>query len=142
MTREIKFRAKSTRYPELGWIYWDIFTNPPIEIIPESLGQYIGLEDKNNKPIFTGDILNNISKKDVVENITLEKGIMLMEKLKKANGETFTFNNRTFIVDNEMKNNCGECGYVWGWSMPDEAEIIQENYIIVGNIFDSPELLK
>lgn len=55
MKREIKFRAKSKRYK--GWQYWNIFTNPPIEIISKTLGEYTGRKDERGVEIYEGDIV-------------------------------------------------------------------------------------
>lgn len=94
-----------TEMDNRGWIdnYWGE------EVIPETVGQYTGLVDRNGKKIFEGDVLN------------LGRGCAYV-----------TFKYFQWICKNE---NFGP--YYWH-----RLEDYPENYEVVGNIYDNPELLE
>ena len=134
MSREILFRGKRVDNGE--WIYggyakcnnreyifldidlvgreW-VFKN--IEVIPETVGQFTGLTDKNRKKIFEGDIV------EFTDKYTRKKG-------------------RAEIVFEDFKWKYSGCYYggnpiVWLCIYDKSIE-----FEIIGNIHDNPELLE
>ena len=131
MKREIKFRGK--RADGSSWVYGDlrqensgnkvIMTNlstwgdngdnvdpygEDVIINPDTIGQYTGLQDKNGKEIFEGDIIRNESCKGVV-----------------------VYKNGAFCLELEKS-----CGYVWLFCLDslldigniyDNPELLEDN---------------
>lgn len=130
--REILFRGKRTENGE--WVDGDHFRDPDLEtdeiigyqyytdeegpqrepychrVIPETVGQYTGLTDKNGKKIFEGDIIENIvtGEKGVVQWFDEHSAFMIWSRTKNA---------IYFLYDNAFSHIC-----------------------IVGNVYDNSEL--
>lgn len=149
MTREIKFRAKVKHHdpmtnPENGWAegyYFQdltqgemrsfIFQTPCFwEVIPETVGQFTGLLDKNGKEIYEGDILRGDEYPyncDGVDNYFVEI--------------VWADNVCGFYRITHKKPNSTVSGISHGnWSELDEEDI--KSFEVIGNIHDNPELLK
>lgn len=101
-------------------IYHGISDLPPfgVEVIPETVGQYTGLTDKNGNKIFEGDIVKNSC------CVTLRSG------------------------DNENKWGCTIMGVVTfreGGFRVNSSELdfpVSNEYEVIGNVIDNPELLE
>lgn len=139
--REILFRAK--RLNDKEWVYGyyvhqfgahdirvkntDEYDNEGYHIDPETLGQYTGLTDKNGKEIFEGDILSSNQypyTSDGKHNYYAE--VTWFEE--NAAFGLYTFKNPQSSVR----------GVSEGSDYIDEFN--SDNWEIIGNIYDSPEL--
>lgn len=125
--REILFRGK---HKNGFWCYGNLNINSqgvtiitPDEtalgkyrtVIPETVGQYTGLTDKNGKKIFEGDILKDHS---------------------------FTIDDFSKVVyDTENAQfSLADCDEIC--DTMEEWERYREDYEIVGNVYDNPELVE
>ncbi len=126
--REILFRGKSNRN---NWIYGYFWDNScgnhfirrtvenngcicveDVEVIPETVGQYTGLCDKNGQKIFDGDIITipNSNKKGLPAKVWYNKYMGRFELRR-------------------IGYNSIELSYT-------------DNFEVIGNIHENPELLK
>ena len=95
-------------------------TDTPVFIIPETVGQFTGLTDRNGKRIFEGDIcrfkrFNDVHIGKVVFNVTTASFIMWYQPIVGAYGEKAT-----------QKMLLSAC----------------DNIEVIGNIHDNPELME
>ncbi len=140
--REILFRGKKIINGE--WIYGYYFQRqnvhsedgqpikhcisdlPPFgaEVLPKTVGQYIGLTDKNGKKIFEGDVI----------------------KTQPFRNKPYSLNAKRKCHIGVVENRIGWNGYHWEAKIEDYGPYQYgnpfENCEIIGNIHDNPELLK
>lgn len=127
MNREIKFRARNNKC----WIYCDAIINGwailnenggMAKINPETLGQYTGLDDKNGKEIYEGDIV-------LLDCYDYEEPLFSGEFKVIYDVEKGMW----FLVDLENKDRDFTFGEIRSYY---KAEIE-----VIGNEYDNPELL-
>ena len=144
--REILFRGKRT--DGKGWIEGFYFQKPNIsstdglpiyhgisdlppfgaEVIPETVGQYTGLTDKNGKKIFEGDVI-----RAHYANVPPERS---------EHVETVIFRNGRFCgmyANGTMKTWAGLPDGVQ--HLPGDRSVWMDSCEVIGNIYDNPELL-
>lgn len=126
--REILFRGKRVDNGE--WVYgyfvkmlWELIIipledeNTVYPVVPETVGQYTGLTDKNGKKIFEGDIVE-------LTYYTLPEERKVMAEV------AYEEESAAFVLYSFGTENKGICG-----------EICNTNKVI-GNIYDNPEMLE
>ena len=148
--REIKFRGK--RISDNTWIYGKNltqhnFSNEIIisgfdvekevfsksKIIPETLGQYAGLEDKDGTPIYEGDIVESVSWTEFFISGCEKES----EPLKRI--MTVVFHEGAFCLYEDLKDPIIPSNY---WDIRTGSNFsISGDLKVMGNIFDNPELL-
>ena len=132
--REILFRGKRKDNGE--WVYGDLLSplkSEPavivdggwlVPVIPETVGQYIGLEDKNGRKIFEGDI---VCKRDLTFKTELVGVVMYNSAIGCfcIHSESKGITTRTGFEASDVYND-GQC------TVP-----VRYNYEVIGNIYET-----
>lgn len=98
------------------------------EVIPETVGQYTGLTDKNGKKIFEGDIVKthyaNTHKTEFVELVIFEGG--------------------GFRAKTKYKDNSSHSAPLYNGTphLEIDKSVYMDSIEVIGNIHDNPELLE
>ena len=156
--REILFRGKTKNgewkigdliiewYGETPYIHWFEYSSLALsreeKVIPETVGQFTGLTDKNGKKIFEGDIVKFFG---MAGKVCFEQGcfgigvqeIIDWKKIKKQILPLTGCDNKPYFCENDNFVSFWEL--IWNFNGEDEQCDVCE---VIGNIHDNPELLE
>lgn len=88
------------------------------EVVPETVGQYTGMKDKNGVRVFEGDII-------ITDNKWKNQGYSVVK---------YSDENTAFVLE------CQHSGEMLG--EPFGMNYFSNNIEVIGNIYDNPELLE
>jgi hypothetical protein len=146
MKREIIFRGKSIgtgewlygnvqipSKPGIGYFMWDEELYQKA-VYPETIGQYTGLKDKNEKKIFEGDIVRFQVPDGTIRHFVIEW----------ADEDRILKPLSDFVPDGSPIRISGWCFNWRGYRLyPTVIDGVPDNEVmeIVGNVHDNPELI-
>lgn len=121
MNKEIKFRAKDLDHK--GWCYGIMYNNGinlfPVEVDTNTIGQFIGRKDNNNKEIYEGDIITaNGHYPKIVQFIPEKAGFCIANICDFKNQDIFDI-----------------------WQQPATLWWDDARIEVIGNVIENPELL-
>ena len=149
--RKIKFRGKSANNGK--WIYGYFLVNHfeehtiwgkdfGIKVIPETVGQYVGLSDKTNKEIYEGDI---VSFKDITNMNTCNEWVAGFGVIKfgeyDCNCDEYGDSHYGFYIEGYDEYKRRDDGKLDRY---DNFKSVLEinHYKVIGNLYENPELIK
>lgn len=169
--REIEFRAKRTDND--GWVYGYYFQeldfeNKPInssivrnittinpvyrtteqdvyKIDINTLGQYTGLEDKNGKKIFEGDIVEFETNIDCLKDGLKPYWKDCIEKQMAIGNGTYFVRKDQAVVQWNSEQGMWDLKVYNNGKYKRKSKLFtfrESGYVVIGNIWDNPELLK
>ena len=114
-----------------GHIEYQIMPQTPVSsaypVLPETVGQYTGLTDKNGKKIFEGDIVKthyaNAQKSDFIEQVVFHNGKFCA------------------YFSNQL---CKQWANLYDGTehLPQDKSVYMDSVEVIGNIHDNPELME
>ena len=154
--RDILFRGKRTddgewvegylfKIWDKSYILWGTTNGVPnmTEVIPETVGQYTGLTDKNGTKIYEGDIVNILDyQSGIVTKECGAFGIVIKPFIDwdylDSEIETITgCRNRPYFCRNDNFISLWEL--MWNYNQEENSCYVVE---VIGNIHDNPDLIK
>ena len=111
-----------------------------VEVIPETVGRYIGLSDANGKKIFEGDIIRyaDIDEyKNYCESLVLPEEYEGVDFSQMWDIDKVVYCDKTNYPAFDLSDHNFECNGLAGLISSGEYF-----YEVIGNIYDNPELLK